>query len=250
KKDSFLNFANAIMTTDTKTKISYRKFKNSIFLCFAKGSGMIAPNMATLLSFLISDARIGYSVKNLYREIIDSTLNRITIDGDTSTNDSSLFLWNSNSDFINKKDLYRILKEIYTEISYKIVEDAEGATKVIKIEVIRAKTALEAQTTAKAVALSPLVKTAVFGRDPNWGRIYAAIGRSGNFSDRKLNIYIEGTCVFKNSKIQYIPTKIRRLLNRKFISIKIDLNRGHYTHFILTSDLSYKYVEINSSYST
>lgn len=250
-RHAFHTFSRMIMTTDTKPKLVFRSFKNSNFLCISKGSGMIAPSMATMLSFLISDVRINYSVKDIYMEVIDKTLNSITIDGETSTNDTAVFMWNMLGDVIDKDSLKKILLDIYTETAYRIVEDGEGATKVIEVSVVDATNTIEAKRIAKRVAESLLVKTAIFGSDPNWGRIYAAAGRDPGLDENRISISVNDVVVFRNGSPARVNTDLKKILkNSKYVRIKISLGKGNAKYRILSTDLSYEYIKINSSYTT
>ena len=257
--------AKALMTTDTFSKEAAVSFKigcNTVNIgAVAKGAGMINPNMATMLAFVTTDAAITIAaLKKALKESVQATFNCITVDGDMSTNDCVFMLANGlagNKTITTKGRDYELFKKALTSVCYamaeKIIRDAEGATKFIKVNVKRAKDTNDARRAAYAIATSPLVKTAIYGEDPNWGRIAAAIGRSGaDFMPAKLDIYLGGAKVlFKGT-----PTNInkdllkKRVFKKKDIEISAVLNRGYGEATILTSDLSKEYVDINAHYMT
>ena len=251
--------AKALMTTDTvpkETAVSVKVGSSEITIGgVAKGAGMIHPNMATMLCFITTDANIAATaLKKALRESIESTFNSITVDGDTSTNDCVFILANGlagNKTIITGKDyesFTRALKLVCAELAEKIIRDAEGATKFIKVSIKGAKDAKDAKKAAYAIATSPLVKTAAYGEDPNWGRIAAALGRSGaDFKETKLDLYLGKKKVISKGK----PTKQdKNLFKKKDIDIFADLNAGKGQATVLTSDLSKKYIDINAHYTT
>jgi glutamate N-acetyltransferase / amino-acid N-acetyltransferase len=257
--------AKAIMTTDSTPKFksfSFRIGKHKINMGgIAKGSGMIHPNMATMLAFIATDATIDKNTLNrALKETNNKTFNRITVDGDTSTNDMVLVLANAkagNKSIRAGSSAYKKFVEKLTELclylAHKIVLDGEGATKFITIRVQGAKSKANAHKVAQSVATSTLVKTALFGQDPNWGRIIAAVGYAGVLinSDR-IKISLNGSILFNNG----VPTKgalqskLRKKMKSKNISIIIDLKSGTYSDEVYTCDLSYDYVRINAEYTT
>ena len=259
------NSAKAIMTTDLSTKLTSSSFyigKDKVTLGgIAKGSGMIHPNMATMLAFIATDANIDKKTLNYaLKEANNQTFNRITVDGDTSTNDMAIILANGQAK--NKKIktgslAYQKFTEKLTELclylAKKIVMDGEGATKFVTIQVQGAKTKNNAHQIAQTVATSSLVKTALFGEDPNWGRIIAAVGNAGvSIHLETIQILLNGSVLFKNG----IPTNaasqstLRKKMKNKNISICIKLNRGIFSDQVYTCDLSYDYVRINAEYTT
>jgi glutamate N-acetyltransferase/amino-acid N-acetyltransferase len=253
--------ARAILTTDKYPKIISKRVKlNSgeiIITGFAKGAGMIQPNMATMLAFILTDAVIS---KNLLREslknAVDLSFNRITVDGDMSTNDTVLILANGASGIRieNRQGIKKFndaLTEICRTLAEMIVSDGEGATHVVKIEVKGAKTLAEAKKIAYSVGNSPLVKTAIYGRDPNWGRIMASIGATGlKFNPAGVDIYFDSVQVVKKGVSAKNDEKARIIMGNKKYTIRIDLNSGQRSFFIFTTDLTYGYVKINASYKS
>jgi glutamate N-acetyltransferase/amino-acid N-acetyltransferase len=254
----------AIMTTDTFIKkISKRiKVKNGeikIWGC-AKGAGMIHPNMqglhATMLSFILTDAEIeGKILQKILENSVNKSFNCVSVDGDTSTNDSIIVLANGQSytGKLQKTDLKNFVKvfdEITLELAKSIVRDGEGATKFIEIEVKNAITKKSAKLIASTIATSPLFKTAMFGADLNWGRILSAAGKTGVIFDLyKVDIYIGGIHIFKNGvALGFSEKNVRNILLKKEIKITIDLKLGEETSKYYTCDLSYNYVKINSNY--
>ncbi len=248
--------ARAMMTTDTFPKVVSRSIpgtKASI-LGLAKGAGMIAPNMATMLAFVLTDA--GLPATELRRglpEAVAVSFNRITVDGDTSTNDTVYLLANSRAGELPPESwplFWETLTEVCRELAYLIVKDGEGATKIVRIRVEGAESPEAAERLARAVADSPLVKTAFFGEDPNWGRILVALGKLG------LGLEPEGVEVFINevplvSRGRGLPEEAaHREMTRPEFTVRIKLSQGSASAEIMTCDLSYEYVKINAEYRT
>jgi glutamate N-acetyltransferase/amino-acid N-acetyltransferase len=255
-------FAQAIMTTDTRKKeCAYEvypgKKKYRIGGC-AKGSGMIHPKMATMLAFVTTDAKINASLLDqVVKGVVDRTFNNLTVDGDTSTNDMVLVLANGLSGVSVKSlaHMARFESALFTvcnTLCRKIAEDGEGATKRVEVTVIGGKTYSDAKAAAKAIANSNLVKTALFGNDPNWGRILCAIGYSGaDFSKEKLVVKLCGVPVCKNLRPVPFPVqKLREKLDRKVVTIDVDLGLGKHSAIAHTCDLTYDYIKINAEYHT
>ena len=250
------------MTTDTFAKyfgVSFTVGDSEVRIGgIAKGSGMIEPNMATMLAFLTTDASIDQPVlQRAFYSVVSQTFNRISVDGDTSTNDMATLLANgaSNTPKIQfgtpeYELFYEGLLKVTTELAKMIARDGEGATKLIEIEVAGAETEDEAQKVARAVANSNLVKTAIHGEDPNWGRIIAAIGYSGIDLDPGVvelslnNFPILG----KQYQIMIDEIPVQHSLASKDILLSINLNRGNSTARFWTCDLTKEYVTINASY--
>lgn len=263
-EDDYKSPAEAILTTDTFIKTASSTFsidgKEVTIGGIAKGSGMIHPNMATMLAFITTDASIEKNTfQNMLKEIADKTFNRITVDGDTSTNDMVLALANGmcgvepiTAGTEAYKIFYDNLHEIMKKLSLDIVRDGEGATKLIEINVEGAKSDDDALKAAKAVALSPLVKTAIHGEDANWGRIIAAVGYSGiDFDPSKFEIIINNTPILLQNYNVALPTKeANKTLKPKEINLLIRLNAGKGTATYWTCDFSEDYVKINGSYRT
>ena len=256
--------AHGIMTTDTLPKIHSQRLtlggKTITITGISKGAGMIRPNMATMLSYLATDAGIAQPLMNqLARELADVSFNRITVDGDTSTNDSFIVMATGQSgltvDSTSHPD-YAALKAALTaaalELAQKIVRDAEGATKFMTIQVEQAKTAEEALLVAYAVAHSPLVKTAFFASDPNLGRILAAIGYAGitDLDVSGVNLWLGDVLVATKGgrNPDYQEADGQRIMKEAEILVRIALGRGQVSETVYTCDFSHEYVSINADY--
>lgn len=244
-------FETSIMTTDTFPKIVSKKAGDATVLGFAKGAGMIAPNMATMLSVILTDAKINIAqLKNIVNESTDNSFNVITVDGDMSTNDTLVALSSERIE-ATIDDIKDAIRETINDLAMMVVRDGEGATKIIKVVVNGAVSRKNAKAAAMAVANSLLVKTAMFGADPNWGRIACALGYSGaDISPDKLSIKINGLDVADQgiqSKL-FNEEKVHLALKEKEITIEINLNIGKGTFTAFTTDISYDYVKINAEY--
>ena len=258
--------ARAIMTTDTVPKSASREGsvgeKHTVRATgIAKGSGMIHPNMATMLSFIATDAKVSQPVLQLMtQEIADETFNTITVDGDTSTNDSFVIIAtgkNSQSEIDNIADpRYKQLKDLLCslalELAQAVVRDGEGATKFITVRVENAKTRDEARQAAYAVAHSPLVKTAFFASDPNLGRLLAAIGYAGiaDLDTDTVEMYLDDVLVAENGgrAASYTEEQGQAVMAKDEITVRIKLHRGQAAATVYTCDLSHDYVSINADY--
>jgi len=253
--------ARAIMTTDTRPKEWGRRLElggGEVRIGgMAKGSGMINPKMATLLAVITTDARVERELlREALREVNALTFNRITVDGDTSTNDTVFLLANGRADAPpvtrgrNLDEFKAALYDVAAELAKMLVQDGEGATKFITVRVTGAATEEEAEVAARAVANSNLVKTAFFGEDANWGRILAAVGYSGiDFSPETTEISLGGLTVFKEGKgLEFSEEEAARILKAPEVEVVINLHRGAAEAGIWTCDLSYDYVRINASY--
>ncbi len=262
KPSNWRKVAKAILTTDTKIKLISKtlvKGKKSINITgFAKGSGMIRPDFATLLSFVFTDADINQSLLDkLHNEALSESFERITVDGDTSPNDSSVLVATGKSGIklrSKSKEMKSFKKELvklFQSLAQDIIKDAEGAKKEIVINVEKAKNRAVAREVAFTIAQSPLVKTAMYGNDANWGRILAAVGRADGISDiSKVSIKLNGTpLVTRGSKDpKHNESKASKSVKSKKIVIRVILNEGKDSFTVLTSDLSEDYVLINSDY--
>jgi len=256
-----VDMARAIMTTDSFPKLATREVELSTgtvrLAGFCKGAGMICPNMATMLGFILCDAGVE---RRWWQEALtrcaDRSFNAITVDGDTSTNDCVLALANGAAVEAKGADLTVLeeaLLEICQDLAYMIVQDAEGGTKVMRINVYGAASMADAQLAARAVGNSPLVKTALYGRDPNWGRIVAALGRSGaEFVPENVIVRIAGMTIFR----QGTPVKadwdslLASALRRDTVDIDLDLRAGDAELTLLASDFTEEYIKINAEYRT
>jgi glutamate N-acetyltransferase/amino-acid N-acetyltransferase len=254
------DFVRCILTTDTFPKIVQHRQKiggkTVTIVGVCKGAGMIMPQMATTLSFIFTDLSIPPRLlKPLFQTAVDESFNRITVDGDMSTNDTSLCLANGragNSRLQGKtlRSAESLLVSILKELARMIILDGEGATKLVEIQVVGARTRLDADRAAYAVANSPLVKTAINGSEVNWGRIIAAVGRSGvKINPDRIDIDFDRIPVVRSSRGRpETYTLARGVLKKKEIKIRINLHQGKCTTSLLTCDLSTEYVRINAGY--
>jgi glutamate N-acetyltransferase/amino-acid N-acetyltransferase len=262
--DKFERVAQAIMTTDTVQKIAGITVaiggKEVKIIGMAKGAGMIMPNMATMLAFIFTDARINFP--ELHKCLVQGaarTFNRITIDGDTSTNDMVLVMANGTAenpwidgDSPQDRQLFQDgLESVLKDLALQIVSDGEGATKTITIRVTGAKENAEAEKIARTIATSSLVKTAFFGEDANWGRIFAAMGRAGvRFSPDRVDLSFSDVLLVKNglSLGTEAEAEATKVLKEKNITVGIDLKDGPGCAEVYTCDFSIDYVKINADY--
>jgi glutamate N-acetyltransferase/amino-acid N-acetyltransferase len=258
------NAARAIMTTDTRPKMTSRVVDIGdhpvTITGIAKGAGMIHPNMATLLAFIGTDARIDpLSLQDFLRRAVDRSFNRITVDGDTSTNDSCVLMASNRSKsgpIVPGTTLARIfevaLDAVCQDLAEAIIRDAEGATKFIEILVEAAGSEEEAVLVAKTIAHSPLVKTAFFASDPNWGRILAAVGRATcpNLDVSRVSIWLDEVKIVSGGERdpEYTEAQGLAVMARRDITVRVALGRGAAAARVLTCDLSYDYVRINAEY--
>jgi len=264
KQNAFKDVAKAIMTTDSYMKVASESFKVAnkevTISGMVKGAGMIHPNMATMLCFILTDANIHYSaLKETMMSAINKTFNCMTVDGDTSTSDMAIILANGMAEnkIIEKKGnaFAKFSKHLYTiceKLAKMIAADGEGATKLIEINILNCRTEKEGEKIAKKIATSILFKTAMFGNDPNWGRIICAIGNSGvNFNPDKIIVDINNITVFINGMpAEYDEKRLKKSLATKEISVTVNLNHGKEKCRVWTCDLTYDYVKINASYRT
>ncbi|NNK13681.1 MAG: bifunctional glutamate N-acetyltransferase/amino-acid acetyltransferase ArgJ [Desulfofustis sp.] len=262
--EHFNQVAEAILTTDTVPKTVARTVviggKEVNFMGMAKGSGMIMPNMATMLAYILTDAQISFpELKNALKSAVETTFNRITVDGDTSTNDMVLVMangtaensWIEDSQHPDYELFEDCLEEVCKELALKIVEDGEGATKRITIRVCGAKEDQDAEQMARTVANSNLVKAAFFGEDANWGRILGAMGRSGiRFNSEKVDIAFGDVVIVKNGIGQghEAEKNASKILKNRHFTVCIDLQDGTGCEEVYTCDLSIDYVKINADY--
>ncbi|MDL2267259.1 bifunctional glutamate N-acetyltransferase/amino-acid acetyltransferase ArgJ [Desulfovibrio sp. OttesenSCG-928-G15] len=254
------DFARAIMTSDAFPKLAGEQISLGggvvTVAGFAKGAGMICPNMATMISVVLCDAAVAEEDWHaLFERAVGATFNRATVDGDTSTNDTVYALANGASNIVAKGDDLTLLEAAVTRIlaslAYMLVQDGEGATKVMHITVKGAKTNGEAELAARAVGHSQLVKTAMYGKDANWGRIVAALGRCGvPFAPEDVRVSLCGVELFKDGRPSSLDfdALLKEPLEQQDLPLDISLGDGpgHYT--LLASDLTHEYVNINASY--
>jgi len=251
----------AMMTTDKYPKIAIRRGvvgAKDVTICgIAKGAGMIEPNMATLLTYVMTDAFIDSKALNtVFHQAINATFNSISVDGCMSTNDMAIIMANglAGNNPLEKVQarLQRfrdMLTDVLMELCQAVVQDGEGATKFISIMVNGAKSKSDARSAAYSIANSNLVKTAFFGEDPNWGRIIAALGASGiNMEKEKISLSIGDMPIFsQNSPLTFDMNKLKSIFHQDRIDVKVDLGAGDKSYYVYTSDLSHDYVKINAN---
>jgi glutamate N-acetyltransferase/amino-acid N-acetyltransferase len=258
--------AQAIMTTDTfpkgVSKVIEIDGQTITINGISKGAGMIQPNMATMLGFIATDAKIDQSLlQNCLALAVEQSFNRITVDGDTSTNDACVLMASGCSlapeikqDSENHPIFVDAVMTVCKQLAEAIVRDGEGATKLIRIVVEQALTDEEAVRVGKTIAHSPLVKTAFFASDPNWGRILAAVGRAGveNMVLENVQLYLGEVCIVRNGgrADDYTEEAGQKVMNQEEITVTVKLGRGIAEQEVLTCDLSYEYVKINAEYRT
>ena len=250
--------SHAILTTDVGPKVAQATFllggKRGRLVGVAKGAGMIHPNMATMLAFVMTDANVdAATLQRFLKSSVDQSFNSISVDGDTSTNDTVLVMASGklgNAAHADLADFKRALDAICRQLSWMIVRDGEGATRVMEIEVTGAKSERDAKLAAHAVATSPLVKTALHGGDPNWGRILAAVGRSGaRFSLKKISLKAGSITLVENgAPAAYREKDAARVFSRERVPLRIDLGSGNARAVVLSSDLGHDYVSLNTDY--
>ncbi len=262
-KSSIEDVARAIMTTDTFPKVVSKKIKIGRNICtvtgICKGAGMICPDLATMLCFILSDVSIDkIALNKALKEAVELSFNRLTVDGDMSTNDTVLMMTNGMSG--NEPVLYgsyeyirfsKTLKQITDELARMIAHDGEGATKFVEVYIKEAASAAEARKAALTVANSNLVKTAIYGNDANWGRIMAALGYSGiRMREDRVDIFFNSVQVVKNGIASGNDKEAEEELKKKDIKITIKLKTGKASANIYTCDLTEEYIKINAEYRT
>ena len=254
-----------IMTTDTRPKLASRTVniqgKQITLTGMAKGAGMIRPDMATMLAFVMTDAQVSPELlQDCLHDAVDQSFNRITVDGDTSTNDACVLCATGQSgvEIAASGEAHTAFRQAVAdfcvELAKGIVRDAEGATKLINVQVNGGRSQTECLAVAYTVAHSPLVKTAFFAADPNWGRILAAVGRAGmtDLDISAVSIFLDEVCIVRNGErdAEYTETQGQTVMDKKEITVQIDLGRGADSANIWTCDFSYDYVRINAEYRT
>ncbi|MFI3122981.1 MAG: bifunctional glutamate N-acetyltransferase/amino-acid acetyltransferase ArgJ [Methylococcales bacterium] len=265
-ENNWAQAANAIMTTDTfpkgVSKVITLNGESVTINGISKGAGMIQPNMATMLSFIATDAKISQPLlQQCLAMAAELSFNRITVDGDTSTNDACVLMASGCTlapEIVADSENYQVFAAAILEVSKTlaelIVRDGEGATKLMRIVVSEAANDAEAVQVAKTIAHSPLVKTAFFASDPNWGRILAAVGRAGveAMELEKIRIYLDDVCIVRDGgrANDYTEKAGQAVMNQAEIMIGVKLGRGEAVQTVLTCDFSYDYVKINAEYRT
>ena len=261
--DGWMKTVESIMTTDTSQKIEVATCRikgERVKLCgMVKGAGMIEPHMATMLSYLVTDAKVkAPMLQKMLRDVADDSYNCITLDGDTSTNDTVLLLANGKADhpIIDRmgKDerIFRsMLLEVCQNLAKSLVKDGEGATKFIEVAVKGARNREDAQKVAYSIANSPLVKTAFFGEDLNWGRVMCAVGYSGAPIDPdRIDVFLDKVPIVKRGVGlgETFESRARKVLKEKSFKVTVNLHQGKGEFSVFTMDLSFDYVKINASY--
>jgi glutamate N-acetyltransferase / amino-acid N-acetyltransferase len=248
--DGLQTSAQAIMTTDSVPKIATANFQGAEFAGIAKGAGMLAPALATMLSVIMTDAVVSEKVQEIFQRVTDRTYNRIDSDGCTSTNDTVLFMSSGASGVkIADQDLESMLMQICESLSAQLIADAEGSTKTVAIKVLNAASEKDAVEVGRACARNNLLKAAIFGGDPNWGRVLAAVGTADAQMDPlAIDVKLNGVQVCTNSAPDGDKTTVK--FDARLVEIEIDLKVGTSTATIMTNDLTHDYVHENSAYST
>jgi len=265
-EDGWATAATGILTTDTRPKGSSRQIEidgHTITITgIAKGAGMIRPDMATMLAFIATDARVSSdSLQSCLSAAVGKSFNRITVDGDTSTNDACVLVATGKTALPEIKtgdEPYRIfsaaVREVCVELAQAIVRDGEGATRFVTVSVEAGLDTDECLQVAYTIAHSPLVKTALFAGDPNWGRILAAVGRAGveELDLQAIEIYLDDVCIVRDGgrAADYTEAAGQQVMDQPEITIRVVLGRGDYSEQVWTCDLSYDYVRINAEYRT
>ena len=242
--------AQAIMTTDSVAKIATATKYGVEMSGIAKGAGMLAPALATMLSVVMTDAQVSRNAQEIFMRAVDRTYNRIDSDGCTSTNDTVVFMASGASKIlINDAQLEELLMQVCIDLASQLIADAEGSTKTISIKVINAESEKDAVQVARACARNNLLKAAIFGGDPNWGRVLAAVGTAdAAMNPLSIDVKLNGIQVCRNSSPDAPKTLVD--FSQRLVEIEIDLNYGGFNAEILTNDLSYDYVKENSEYSS
>ena len=248
--DGLQTSAQAIMTTDSVPKIATVTFKGAEFAGIAKGAGMLAPALATMLSVVMTDAVVSENVQEIFQRATDRTYNRIDSDGCTSTNDTVLFMSSGASGVtITDYELEDMLMQVCGSLAAQLIADAEGSTKTVAIKVLNAASEKEAVEVGRACARNNLLKAAIFGGDPNWGRVLAAVGTADAHMDPlAIDVKLNGVQVCSDSAPDADKTTVN--FEARLVEIEIDLKVGNSTATIMTNDLTHDYVHENSAYST
>ena len=248
--DGLQTSAQAIMTTDSVPKIATAAINGAEFAAIAKGAGMLAPALATMLSVVMTDVVVSHNAQEIFQRVTDRTYNRIDSDGCTSTNDTVLFMASGASGVnISDSDLEAILMKVCGSLADQLIADAEGSTKTVAIKVVNAATEKDAVEVGRACARNNLLKAAIFGGDPNWGRVLAAAGTADAHLDPlTIDVKLNGVQVCTNSAPDADKSTVN--FSARLVEIEIDLKVGSSTATILTNDLSHDYVHENSAYSS
>ncbi len=265
RPDGWIEAAHGIMTTDTRPKWASRRLnldgREVVVTGIAKGAGMICPDMATLLAFVATDAAVNPALlQQILTDAVAESFNAITVDGDTSTNDACLLLATGQSGATvpaagdDYERFAAAVREVCVELAQAIIRDGEGATKFITVAIEGGRDVAECRRVAYTIAHSPLVKTAFFASDPNWGRILAAVGRAGvaDLDLDRVAIHLDEVCIVRDGgrAPDYTEAQGQQVMARPEITIRVELSRGEAAARIWTTDLSFDYVRINAEYRT
>lgn len=248
--DGLQTSAQAIMTTDSVPKIATAAVNGAEFAAIAKGAGMLAPALATMLSVVMTDAIVSQNAQEVFKRVTDRTYNRIDSDGCTSTNDTVLFMSSGASQVvISDSDLEAMLMKVCGSLSEQLIADAEGSTKTVAINVINAASEYDAVEVGRACARNNLLKAAIFGGDPNWGRVLAAVGTADAYMDPlTIDVKLNGVQVCTNCAPDADKSLVK--FDDRLVEIEINLKVGTFSATIMTNDLSHDYVHENSAYSS
>jgi glutamate N-acetyltransferase / amino-acid N-acetyltransferase len=246
-------FAEAIMTTDLVPKLAQETLPGGarvVGVC--KGSGMIAPNMATMLAYIVTDAQVDQSELRLrWQGVVERSFNQVTVDTDTSTNDMAVLLANGAAGEVSLPDFWAAVERVAVSLARQLARDGEGATKLLTARVVGARSNLEARQAALSIAASPLWKSAVYGNDPNWGRIMMAIGKSpAHFETAKVKISLQGTALFDKKVLEFDRTAVSAAMRAEEVIAEVDLREGDGEGVAWGCDLTEGYVKINAEYTT
>ena len=247
--------ARAIMTTDTRPKLRSRKIGNAVLVGMAKGVGMIEPNMATMLSYFVTDAQIApEQLQRCLKEVVEQSFNMLSVDTDTSTSDTVAIMANGLAGDVDLREFQQVLQEIAIELVKDLASDGEGATKLLEVTVDQASSFAQAKRVAKSIVNSPLVKTAIFGTDPNWGRVAMAIGKCDEQFEivpEKVSIAFGDLLVYRGEALgQEHLAELKAYLKQSEVTIHVSLGLGEQHATVWGCDLTYEYVRINGEYTT
>lgn len=246
-------FAAAIMTTDTHPKTAQATLSTGARIVgTAKGSGMIHPDMATMFAFVFSDAQVEQAaLREAFPALVNRTFNAVTVDGDTSTNDMALVLANGQASAVDLNEFLAALEGVMRDLARQIAADGEGATKLLTVRVSGARSEAEALAAARTCCVSPLLKSAVHGNDPNWGRVIMAVGRSGAEVDvERMTVQVQGTPVFAGHPLPYDAAQVSASMQAPEVIFEVGLGVGDAAGEAWGCDLSAEYVSINADYTT
>ena len=251
-QDDPIEAVKGIMTTDTYPKALSMSVGDATLTICAKGSGMIEPNMATMLVYIFTDAEIDASILDaMLRQAVDVSFNMLSVDADTSTSDTCIAMANGRAGFVNEDEFYIALQHICIEMAKMLASDGEGATKLLVANVLNALNASEAKIIAKSLINSPLIKTMAYGADPNIGRVLMAVGKCFDCTvdTRKIKIEINGRTVYANEdRADFIEDEVRALLSGDYVEITVDLGVGDASRTAYGCDLTEGYVDENAAY--